>query len=274
MKSFEFHRFIHNGIWYDFKAAKLNDTITRMPTKLANILNSYFSFVRSRNFPEYLFNDPDILRCSKFRVKKISRGAPKIISEKLIRDKTVIVVDEKTNSSQVSKNIQSLVTLTQEKFISFNSDHLKVGGKIKKPSHDAILTNIFLKHENSIAIETPIWTTKQTTLMDYMNLEKFSLSCTAPFTGHIDLMIYDDIDKSIVITDYKPEGAFLRSLPQVATYGLVIKRILKLDNVKCVSFNKDNAWLYDPEILKHEINNMISAHGNPRLIWRNLVKKL
>jgi hypothetical protein len=82
------------------------------------------------------------------------------------------------------------------------------------------------------------------------------------------------MDNSIIVADYKPENHFLRSLPQVATYGLFIKKMLKLEKIRCISFSKDKLWLYDPEIIKKQIPYYIERFGNPNLIWRYLVKTI
>lgn len=70
--------------------------------------------------------------------------------------------------------------------------------------------------------------------------------------GHIDLLvIYDGV---IYACDYKPDQqskttpyySFINSIPQIATYALILKQIFNLKEFKCVTFNKKGAWLYDP----------------------------
>ena len=94
---------------------------------------------------------------------------------------------------------------------------------------------ILIKDKDSIAIEVPIW----------------SVSKDNHLTGHIDLIQIED--NIIKIIDYKPEGNFLFSLPQVATYGLLIKELIHVEKINCISFNKNFAWEYNPEILLTEL---------------------
>ena len=94
------------------------------------------------------------------------------------------------------------------------------------------------------------------------------------FTGHIDLMLYSPENETLIISDYKPEGKYLPSLPQVAFYGMFFKRLFKLDNVMCVSFSKDDAWVYDPEILKTDILDYLEQYGSPKLDWVKIIEKM
>ncbi|MEJ2278003.1 MAG: hypothetical protein P8Y70_09695 [Candidatus Lokiarchaeota archaeon] len=121
----------------------------------------------------------------------------------------------------------------------------------KKPGHGPILKNILIKDKNSIAIETPIWIEVNNTYL----------------TGHIDLI---QLKKGIIyIIDYKPEGNFIYSLPQVATYGLVFKKIFNIKKLNCISFNKDHAWEYKPEILLNEIRDYLISQKIDTRIWEN-----
>ena len=108
-----------------------------------------------------------------------------------------------------------------------------------------------------------------------LEVEKYKFSFSKSITGHIDLLLYDDNGNNLIIADYKPEGYFLRSLPQIAFYALILRRILNIEdlNVKCLSFNKDKAWIYKPEILK-EINEEMKKFGNPKLKWRRILKSI
>ena len=72
-------------------------------------------------------------------------------------------------------------------------------------------------------------------------------------TGHIDLILF--INDIIYVCDYKPEEtpipettrlpySFMRSIPQVASYALVLKNLFNIDNIMCITFNKSGAWIY------------------------------
>jgi len=88
------------------------------------------------------------------------------------------------------------------------------------------------------------------------------------------LLLYDPSDRNLVIADYKPEGHFLRSLPQIASYGLMLKRIMNLEQVKCISFRKEDAWIYDPEIVRTHLEKYVIENENPELSWRSLLRAL
>ena len=123
----------------------------------------------------------------------------------------------------------------------------------KKPGHEPILKNILIKDKDSIAIEVPVWKNSNNLYI----------------TGHIDLIqIHDNIVK---IVDYKPEGNFLFSLPQVATYGLLIKKILDLKNLKCLSFNRKEAWEYDPNILLTDIKPYLISMRVKERSWEGFL---
>jgi hypothetical protein len=142
----------------------------------------------------------------------------------------------------------------------------------ENPGHDPILDKILQLNENALAIETPVWTSTH----DFIKQKKlkftpYTCMCDDIITGHIDLTLFDETDSSLIICDYKPENHFLHSLAQVATYGLIMKRILKFNKVKCVSFSKEKAWVYDPEILRTSIPKYLNMFGNPDLCWREVI---
>jgi len=84
-----------------------------------------------------------------------------------------------------------------------------------------------------VAMEVPVWS-------GFLRL-----------TGHIDLVrICQDC---IEVIDYKPEGRFLYSMPQVAVYCYLLESCyptLKVEYLRCVSFNEKEAWSYSPAVLK------------------------
>jgi hypothetical protein len=115
---------------------------------------------------------------------------------------------------------------------------------------NCLLKNILIKDEDSIAIEVPIWSKiKERTI-----------------TGHIDLVQIEN--NTIKIIDYKPEGKFLFSLPQVAMYGLLIKKILHISDLNCITFNKNLVWEYKPEILLTDVSEILKSSGISQK-WEN-----
>jgi len=267
-------KFFHSGIKYEFKLAKRQNVISLMPNQIKMKINGFFDLILRKQIAIDLFNDSTTTRCSNFKITKLNRGAQKIISEKLLKESSIYQI----NSNSTSKIpdfewIHNLLAINNECFEEYD----KNPNYFNKPTHDSVLTAILLKLNNALSIETPIWLRKQKKLTDYMNLESenYNFSYSNSITGHIDLLLYDDIGNNLIIADYKPEGYFLRSLPQIAFYALILRRILNIKdlNVKCLSFNKDNAWIYNPEILK-EINEEIKKFGNPKLPWRGILKTI
>ncbi|QEE14981.2 PD-(D/E)XK nuclease family protein [Promethearchaeum syntrophicum] len=267
-------RFFHSGIKYEFKLAKRQNVISLMSKPIQTKINGLFDLILKKQIALDLFNDSKITRCSNFKITKLNRGAHKIISEKLLETGSI----NRINSIPTSKIgdykwVHNLLDIVNESFEDFEKDP----DSYYKPSHDSVLTAILLKLGNALSIETPIWLRKQKKLTDYMNIGKndYDFSYSKSITGHIDLLLYDKKGENLIIADYKPEGYFLRSLPQIAFYALILRRILNIRglNVKCLSFNKDDAWIYSPEVLK-EINEEIKKYGNPNLPWREILRTI
>ncbi len=88
-------------------------------------------------------------------------------------------------------------------------------------------------------------------------------------TGHIDLiLVMDDI---IYVCDYKPEEthipettrlsySFMRSIPQVASYALVLKKLFDIYDIMCITFNKKGAWIYEPKTTLTHLNTFIKKN--------------
>ena len=140
--------------------------------------------------------------------------------------------------------------------------------------HEPILTKLLEGNGDVIAIETPIWKELK---------EENSF-----FTGHIDLiMVRED---TLFVCDYKKDAhEIYKSLPQIASYGIMVKERIKHHcnlnhfKVKCLSFSSHTALEFDPEILRAEIkefvqlwqekkNKLIVTKGTPRRILDDIEK--
>lgn len=195
---------------------------------------NFFERIGKGDIPNQLFNDYNLPRISQFKLSGIS---PKLLGSfktKLIRQGKIKRLDE---TSKYAKMVQSV-------FRNFRQNGLK-----EKPNHEAVLKNILIKDEESLAIEIPVWKRGQ----------KGSL------TGHIDLIQANE--NLIKVIDYKPEGRFLWSLPQVATYGNLIKKLLKIKKLRCISFSLREVWEYNPEILLSDIKDFLINHGYGDRKW-------
>ena len=261
--------FNHNGIKYEFKWAKREAIINNMPVRISKPLILFFNQIYNKDLPHYLFNNPKIHRCSKFRIKGLKRGIRKEISDILIeREKIIPFTIENYQQFNIPSSIAQILSQTEEVFADYENLNYK-------PSHDEVLSYILLRNNNAISVETPVWTRKQASLTDYLKKnDHLKFTCKVSITGHIDLLLYNPKNLGLIVCDYKPEGYFLLSLPQVATYGLLLKRILRISEITCISFKRDLAWVYNPDILPTEIENLLKKFGDPILAWRNMIKML
>jgi len=195
---------------------------------------NFFERIGKGDIPNQLFNDYNLPRISQFKLSGIN---PKILGSfktKLIRQGKIKRLDE---ISKYSKMVQSVIR------------NFKQNGLKEKPNHEAVLKNILIKDEESLAIEIPVWKRSQ----------------NGSLTGHIDLIQANE--NLIKVIDYKPEGRFLWSLPQVATYGNLIKNLLKIKKLRCISFSLREVWEYNPEILLSDIKDFLINHGYGDRKW-------
>ena len=203
-----------------------------------NTLKKHFKRIYDGMIPNNLFNSRNLPRISQFKIKGIKTAFIRSFSKKLIRSGKIKYHD---SNSKLPQQVQKVI------------DIYKVNGITGVPGHEPILKNILIKDNNSIAIEVPVWNEAKNKLI----------------TGHIDLIqIEDDVVKVI---DYKPEGNFLFSLPQVAMYGFLVKSKLNINNLRCISFNKEEAWEYDPNILISDIKDYLISHRINERPWENFL---
>lgn len=229
--------FIHQNIRYSFNW-NLKNHKNKLNQRISNRedfkrLGTYLKRIYQGTIPNNLFNTRNVIRVSQFRIKGLKNGFIRSFSKKLIQEEKI----KKLNAnSKLPKFVQNVFEIYRQNQIN------------KNPGHEPILKNILIKDEDSIAIEVPIWNTKTKRII----------------TGHIDLIQIED--NTIKIIDYKPEGNFLMSLPQVASYGLLIKELIKVEKLNCISFNKNVAWEYNPEILLSDIKKYLISKKIPQ-IW-------
>lgn len=234
--------FYHKSIKYSFNWNFINHH-----HKLKALETNRLAFKRLASFfkkvcegsvvPNSIFNSNDFPRVSQFKIKGLSRAYVRSLSKQLIRSGKITLLDKNHKLPKAAQTVYNTY---------------KVNNINRKPGHDPVLKNILITDSDSLAIEVPIW-------------KKFNEEF---ITGHIDLIQVEE--GTLKIIDYKPEGRFLHSLPQVATYGLLIKRIFKIEDLKCVSFNKGSAWEYKPEILLNEIKDYLISQRIDDRKWEEL----
>ena len=214
--------FIHQSIKYSF-----NWNISHHKEKLDlstsnreefRRLGTYFKKIYQESIvPNEIFNARTIQRISHFKIKGIKSNFLTSFSKQLIRSNKIKKFDSDSKLPQFAQKV----------YDSYEKNQIN-----KKPGHDPILKHILIKDKDSVAIETPIWRKVNNQYI----------------TGHIDLIQIDTDNENLVkVIDYKPEGKFMISLPQVATYGLMLQKELDISNLKCVSFNKKEASV-NPEM--------------------------
>lgn len=205
--------------------------------KCSRFLWRYLNRIARGQYPQRWFNDYSVKRISKFRLKGLKRGLVPRIGRQLVKEG---IITEYGSQHELSR-------MADKVFINFEKAKID-----RKPGHDVILKNILIKDEKSIATEVPVW---------YEKPEKI--------TGHIDLVrINGDY---VEVCDYKPEGNFMRSIPQVAYYGLVLKRQLQLPYVVCSSFNRENLWEYEPNILFDRLDTILSQIDAEGYKWQYFI---
>lgn len=245
MKGLRTKVYVHRRIPYAFNWNEYNHKQKFMqlcvnPTDIKK-LSFYFKKVHNGDIPNNLFNSNNSPRVSQFKIRGIKQAFLNSISKKMIRQGSITYFDSESKLPSYVQNV----------YATFRKNGIK-----RNPGHEPVLKNILIKDTNSVAIEIPIW-------------KKFE---GIFITGHIDLI--QVVNDTIKIADYKPEGNFLISLPQVAAYGLLLKSILNLSKIKCVSFNKYEAWEYDPMILSNEVKEVLEYHRINKRPWEKFIEKL
>lgn len=224
--------YIHQNIPYSFNwnkdhhKEKYSQIISNRDE--LNRLKVHFKRVYEGIIPNRLFNSREFPRVSQFKIKGLKSAFIRSFSKNLVRSGKIKYYNSESKLPGYAQNV----------FENYQKNDIP-----GVPGHDPILKNILIKDRDAVAIEVPIWDKKQ----------------NSAITGHIDLVqIENDVIK---VVDYKPEGNFLLSLPQVAMYGFLVKSKLNINKVKCVSFNKQGAWEYDPNILSEDVKEyLISQH--------------
>ncbi|TXT61855.1 MAG: hypothetical protein BAJALOKI3v1_740015 [Promethearchaeota archaeon] len=230
--------FLHQNIRYSFHYHKTRLERINQLSKDYEKLKKFLLEIYKGKIPNTLFNKKNIPRVSNFKLKGIKSAYIRSYSKQLIRSGKILKFDSNYKLSHYAEEV----------YQNFRQHKLR-----ENPGHDPILKNILIRDPTSIAIEVPIWKNVNGSYI----------------TGHIDLIKIED--DHIKIVDYKPEGNFLYSLPQVASYGLLFKSIFKYDNVKCISFNKHHAWQYNPDILLYDLKEYLLNHKFNTKKWERFV---
>ncbi len=232
--------FIHQKIKYSFNwnqdhhKVKIEESLNQRD--LFKKLEHYFNAILQGKVPNQLFNSKEIQRISQFKIVGIKSPFLSSFSKRLIKSGAIKSFGMDYKLSDYVKSV----------YKNFKDNNIN-----RTPGHDSVLKNILIRDQDSIAIEIPIWKRINNNYI----------------TGHIDLIQFDLLNNIIKVIDYKPEGKFILSLPQVASYGLLFKSIFHVNQLKCVSFNQSGAWEYDPVILLTDIREYLKSQGINERNW-------
>jgi transcriptional regulator with XRE-family HTH domain len=217
---------IHNSVKYSFRFNEAN-LYQINDYGLKEKIAEHFTKIKKGNYPQEIFNDRWITRASILYLSGTNK-------ERLLTD-TIKNLIKQLNSVRLIGKVKTgfIYTFTEEA----RKIHDRYGKKYgTRPNHPPILNNMIRKN-HIMGIEVPLWA--QTQGGEYV-------------TGHIDLLAY--YKNKVIIGDYKPtEREIFRSLPQICVYAYMLRERLQLkdfENIICVSYSKDVAWAFKPQILE------------------------
>ena len=151
---------VESGIFYaqgqisEFKFIPNRHSQIQFPRLSQNLLD-YYKFVLTNGYPEEIFQDPQVLRCSNFRIKRLLPNGRKKISLELIQRGVIYQFLHEDTSDRLPDSIQNLPKMANLWFHIFEDD---LG---KNPGHEPILDKILRINQAALAIELPIWSTPQ-----------------------------------------------------------------------------------------------------------------
>jgi hypothetical protein len=224
--------FVHAGIKYSFNWNQKNHHIFEDRTT-GHQLFKYLTQISNNQVPHDLFNNVALQRISRFKITGGPRGMCSHFGQKLVEEGKIARLGANNDYSKLARKV---------------IQNYRTSGFSNKPGHEPVLKYLLINHKNTIACEVPVWRLPPNSI-----------------TGHIDLLLIADDD--VIVVDYKPEGNFMRSLPQVAFYGYLLGKNLTLENVTCISFNEKEAWKYSPQILVDGLNVLLEKYQQVSIPW-------
>ncbi|TFF88602.1 MAG: hypothetical protein EU550_01005, partial [Promethearchaeota archaeon] len=264
--------FFHSNLKYTFIFN--HERLRNLPEELKESLSIYFKQLASTTKID-VFNYK-LFSCSDLKIKYLSHKASKSIVPKLIESEKIILFSP-LSGVDIPNFLKSLISRT-----NIVEQVLLEKGIKKKFRHDYVESFCLLKNPNILAIEIPVWDDSILT------------------SGHIDFLIYGSLNKkaTLFVVDYKPKVGynyftyFLKSIPQVSMYAFLLKKKLGFIpsiDIKCVIFNSELGWLFDPNICLNYLPSLIikfydrskflpfyNVFGDPRtfpsVYWDKLMK--
>ena len=224
---------------------------------LKSFFDTLFLIIKDGKYPSYLFGF-DFPRASDFKF--------------IGNYDNNLYINEIKNFFVVKKNLIEYVREDSDLYIickTMQSTYNKYGtSKLGAKRHELIsndfLNNTFNLTSGIIPLcrELPVW--KEV----FFNI----------ITGHIDILAYNTKFNEFLILDIKPEGTeeIFKSIPQLTAYGFLLKWLiikfcknrcldisfLNIIKIKCVGFNNEIAWKFDPFLVFNNIFEFLDYEYN------------
>ena len=231
-------------------------------TNFPELVNHLEYMVNLGTFPkEILEGYHEYPRISQFnqQFRYIKSEKKRLFIKKMISDELIKKID--SEYFKIQNSLHNLIELSKNKYY----DPSEIYKSHNSPGHEFVLNKILAEDSNSIGMEIPIW---------MWHVDHY-------LTGHIDLILV--VDDIIYVCDYKPEEtpsietkrlsySFMRSIPQVASYALVLKKLFGLEKILCITFNKKGAWIYEPKTTLARLNTFIKKYKQYKAFdrpWEN-----
>ncbi len=242
-KNIRERRFLHKHIAFDFLYAP--DKISAFPIDIKIRLEKYFEYLlttENQNLGIY-DTDLEIFACSNFQVKYLQRGHRKNVYFELIEIGYI---------KEISLNSETLPSYFKEIFnkTELIENYMSNKEEPNRDRHERLERLLLNDVSNVFAIEPPV----------------FNKSIS--IAGHIDFLSssFENENFKIQINDYKPidKIEFVKYLPQLCMYGLLLNRILNIgdsDISECVIFNKQKAIIFKPNLIK-DLPKILNPHYN------------
>ena len=182
----------------------------------------------------------------------------KVITDR-IKSGEIINIDSNSPVSSKLVPIRELIRIVN----NYKGD--KLAPVSKWPSHSGIAEDVERELSNYIvSTEPPIWSKTGSKLV----------------TGHPDIILV--IDGVLYICDYKPDGtpnplttelkkSFIESIPQLAVYSKILKAKYGIKEIRCVTFNKEGAWIYEDSMLGHIEKFMKDKGISDHIVWNGYI---
>ena len=136
-ETLETRRFRHQRLEYLHKWIPQRHTASKIASSFGQKLLDYYHLVTSRLYPNELFNQPDGLRCSSFRIKGLHTDARKKIGIDLWKRGLIhIIGGGESQPDYISPGIAKLPRMAQLWFDIYS------GMMEKNPGHDPVLDKI------------------------------------------------------------------------------------------------------------------------------------